>query len=580
MFKWPQILAIVCFVGAAVVPAFGSPYMVTVLFFLLTSLVLAQSWNWVGGDMGYINLAHGVHFGLGAYTLSILLSLGVPLILSFAAAALISAGVAALLAYPLFRMRGHYFAFGTLAIVPLAELLAFNLRSLTKGADGISLPPVNSQVTSYYIALSLAGLVVLLSIALSRSSFGLALRCIKNDEEVSEAIGLRTFPVKVKTLAASSAFAALAGATYAFQLGFIDPPSVLGLSVALAPIVMALFGGSGLLWGPAVGVLLLGSAQQILLVQVSAYQVALYGCAILLIGRFMPDGVLRSDWLHRRVSWLHALLQSRKPALANPVPDVTEHPPVQSHKIARGKVLLRCDGVTMAFGGNTVLRNVNFTVRQGEILGLVGPNGSGKTTLFNCISGIYRPKSGQVTFDGVNVAALRRDEAARLGIARTYQIPRPFADMTVIENIEAAVIFSGSDAAGTRESALRIAVYVGLGGKLPVRADTLSTQERKILEFARALACRPRLLLVDEVASGLTPVELQRFIKMLRQIRDEFGITIIWIEHILGALSQAVDRVIVLEQGALIADGSANDVFSNDRVRRSYLPSAIVAVGD
>lgn len=579
MLNWPKILAVFCFVGAALVPAFGSPYLVTVFFFLLTSLILAQSWNWVGGDMGYINLAHGVHFGLGAYAFSIPFSLGVPLVLSFVAAALISAGVAALFAYPLFRMRGHYFAFGTLAMVPLAELLAFNLRGLTKGADGISLPPVNSQLTSYYIALGLAVLVVLLSIALSRSRFGLALHCIRNDEEVSEAIGLRTFPVKVKTLAASSAFAALAGATYSFQLGYIDPPSVFGLSVALAPIVMALFGGAGLLWGPAVGVLLLGTGQQILLVQVSAYQIALYGCAILLIGRYMPGGVLRSEWLRRRACWLHELLQLNKPALANAEPNVTDHPPIQSQEITRGSVLLRCEGVTMAFGGNTVLKNVNFSVRQGEILGLVGPNGSGKTTLFNCIAGIYRPKAGQITFDGINVATLRRDEAARLGIARTYQIPRPFADMTVIENIEAAVIFSGFDASAPRESALRIAAYVGLGGRLSVRADTLSTQERKILEFARALACKPRLLLVDEVASGLTPLELERFIKMLRQICDEFGVTIIWIEHILGALSQAADRVIVLEQGALIADGRANEVFNDERVRRSYLDSAVV-VGD
>lgn len=552
-------------------PSISSVYITNVAFFLLISLALAQSWNWVGGDMGYIDLGHGVYFGVGAYAFSIAIVAGYTPLSCLAFVAMANAVLAGILAFPLFRMRGHYFAFGTLALIPLAELLAFNFRGVTGGADGIVLPTTSSQLTSYYGALILAVCAVALSLIVAQSKLGNMLRCIRNDEAVAETIGVRILPIKVMTYVASSVFAALAGAIFVHQLGFTDPPTVFGLSVALAPIVMALFGGAGLVLGPAAGVLLLGVAQQFMLVQFTSLQVVLYGAAILLIGRFMPGGVLRAKHIGAIVSRIGG--KYAPPAVLGA--PTCDQPIIQAHPVAKGRMLLSCENVCMSFGGNTALSGIDLNVMQGEIVGLVGPNGSGKTTLFNCISGIITPKGGCIRFDGVQTSGLRRDKVSRLGIARTFQIPRPFSDMTVLENIASSVMFSPRlvrrDGGRIEEVARSVAAYVGLSDKLALRADSLSTQERKILEFARALGIQPRLILIDEVASGLSPAELRRFVGMIRRTRDELGITVIWVEHIIGALSQVADRIVVLEQGKVIANGSSRDVFGDKRVRESYL---------
>lgn len=182
-------------------------------------------------------------------------------------------------------------------------------------------------------------------------------------------------------------------------------------------------------------------------------------------------------------------------------------------------------------------------------------------------------------FAGQDLSRASRDEIARLGVGRTYQIPRPFGDLTVQENIAIPLMFS--EAPLSPRDAMREArsfiEYAELSHRLRDRADSLSVQERKALEFARALACKPRLLLVDEVASGLTPVEVQRFVEHIRHVRDRYGITVIWVEHIFSALEKVVDRVIVLEQGSMIADGPLSQVVKDERVLNTYLGSAAQA---
>jgi branched-chain amino acid transport system permease protein len=461
-------------------PAISSVYLVNVAFFLLISLVLAQTWNWVGGEMGYIDLGHGVYFGVGAYVFSIAIVAGYSVVLCFLFVAIVNAVLAGLLASPLFRMRGHYFAFGTLALVPLAELLAFNLRGATGGADGIVLPNASAQLGSYYSALGLAVIVVVLSVVIVRSRLGIMLRCIRNDEDVAETIGIRILPAKIATYTVSSIFAALAGATYVYQLGFTDPPTVFGLSIALAPIVMTLFGGAGLLLGPAAGVLLLGIAQQFMLVHFTSLQVVLYGAAILLIGRFMPGGVLRASGIRPLVDRLGDIFTSRSDFGATPLGD---RPAAKAVRGSKGGKLLSCKSVSMSFGGNTALSNVDLDVMEGEIVGLVGPNGSGKTTLFNCISGIIVPKAGNILFDGARISGRRRDEVARLGVARTFQIPRPFSDMSVLDNIASASTFSAGSAQGDSghvEAAARglAAMSAFLKSLTPVRTASRHKIER------------------------------------------------------------------------------------------------------
>lgn len=573
--------ALVAVAALAAVPVAGTAYLTTFLFTLLVSLVLAQSWDWIGGEMGYVNLGHFAFYGIGAYGFSILLVAGVPLPLCFVAAVAVTGALAALLSFPLFRLHGDYFAFATLALLPLTELLAFNFVPLTGGSDGIVLPPHYVLAPAYWMILALAVATLATTRLLVRSRFGYAMKGIRNDEQAAEVVGIRIFPVKLRVMVLTASFAALAGSIQAWQLSYIDPPTVFGLGVALVPVSMALLGGSGLLWGPLIGVILLSAAQQWLLVNITMLQATVYGAVILLIGRFMPGGLLRAAVVRRlpllgRLSREHHERLSAAGAMPAALSTVL---PLPRLPVDGDRILLQTRGLTKAFGGNVAVNAVSLTIRQGEIVGLVGANGSGKTTLFNCLSKVFEANDGVVLFDGRALTGLRRDEVARIGIGRTYQIPRPFSDLTVCENIAIALMnrTDGLPVAEAMAEATQFAAFAGLGDKLGSRADALSLQDRKGLELARALACRPKLLLVDEVASGLTPVEVKRFVARIREIRDRYGITVIWVEHIFSALSQVVDRLVVLEQGTVIADGPLADALRNERVLNTYLGTAKVA---
>jgi branched-chain amino acid transport system permease protein len=553
-------------------PLVSGPYVVGLGFLLLVAFVLAQSWDWLGGEAGYINLGHFVFYGIGAYTFSILLVRGVPLPACFLAAGAASAMAAALLAFPLFRLHGDYFAFGTLALLPLAELLAFNLTPLTGGADGIVLPPKYVLYPAYYFVAILAVVALLTTGVLAASRFGYALRSIRNDELAAEVVGIRVFPKKLSVLVMSALFAALAGAAQAWQLSYIDPPTVFGLNVALVPIAMALLGGSGKRWGPLIGVIILFCLQQWLLVNITILQATVYGTVILLIGRFMPGGLLRSR-IVRNAPGLRALAGEYHHHVSAPRSALTsEDLPIARAAQDRGRVLLEVRNLTKRFGGNVAVNAVNLTIREGEIIGLVGANGSGKTTLFNCLSKVYDAE-GSIIFDGRDVRPMRRDEISRRGLGRTFQNPRPFGDLTVAENIAIALTYGpdGASLAEAFEAAAVFANFVGLTERLSTRADALTLQEKKSLELARALALKPKLLLVDEVASGLTPVEVRTFVGHIRALRDTYGITVIWVEHIFSALAHVVDRLIVLEQGNVIADAPLAEAMRDARVLKSYL---------
>jgi branched-chain amino acid transport system permease protein len=574
---------------AALVPIFGGAYPTTFLFTLLLAYIVAQSWDWLHGEAGYVNLGHYIYFGIGAYAFALANVNSLSVILSFVFAALFTGLIGALLSFPLFRLRGDYFAFATLALLPLFELLASNLPSITRGVDGIPLPPgtasiagIDVKMYAYYVLLAVAVAVLLISMWMSRTRFGYALKAIRNDEQAAEVVGIRIFPIKLQAMALGATAAAIAGGAYAWSFRYIDPRTVFGLDVALIPIAMALLGGSGLLWGPLVGAILLSVATQFLILKLTILQFTIIGLAILLIGRFMPGGLLRVRWL-RRVPLLAPLGQEHHERVAFPAAPTAlfpDRPPLTSIAPDRLRILLSTRDLTMRFGGNVAVNKVNLDIREGEIIGLIGPNGSGKTTLFNCLSKIYEPVAGDIEFAGRSLRGLRRDTVSRLGIGRTYQIPRPFGDLTVQENVAMPLMFRGERPLSLRAAlpeAAQFAAYAGLGDKLAARADGLTLQQRKALEFARALACRPRLLLVDEVASGLTPTEVRRFIEHIREVRDAYGVTVIWVEHILSALTAVVDRLIVLEQGSVIADGPPQAVLRDRRVLTSYIGPSLKA---
>ena len=563
---------------------FGNAYLISFIFTILIYYILAQSWDWIAGEMGYVNLGHYCFYGIGSYAFGIFLVAGQSSLTSMALTGLITCSVAVMIAYPLYRLKGDYFAFATLALLPLMEVLAYNMSFITNGAEGIVFPIQKVTSLTYVLALALCFASFILTLLINRSRFGFALRAIRNDEEVSEVIGIKIFPYKVKVLVISAVFAGLAGALQGWQMSFIDPGSVFGLNVALVPIAMVLFGGSGMRWGPLVGVILLACIQQWMLVNLKMLQTTIYGLIILCIGRFMPGGLLRASWIkNNRI--LHFLSKEHHEYLINQLEKRVNQSSAKAlslqdilgvKKPNSQLLIFECLHITKSFGGNVALDDVSFTVNQGEIIGLIGANGSGKTTLFNCISRVFQPSSGQIRFLGQDLSNKSRDEIAQIGIGRTYQLPRPFGDLTVLENLAMPLMFGGKGMTPQKAliNARALADFIQLTDKEMFRSDSLSLQEKKAIEFGRALALRPSLLLVDEVASGLTPIEVNQFVEHIRTIRDQYGVTVIWVEHIFSALTQVVDRLIVLDSGRLVADGPLAEVLKDEKVIASYLGHA------
>jgi branched-chain amino acid transport system ATP-binding protein len=243
--------------------------------------------------------------------------------------------------------------------------------------------------------------------------------------------------------------------------------------------------------------------------------------------------------------------------------------------------MLSVSRLTKRFGGFTAVNEVSFELAQGEILGLIGPNGSGKSTTFNVIAGLYAPTSGSVMFDGAEIGGLPPNEVCRRGLARTFQIPRPFRKLSILENATLAAFYGASDRISRTEAekravdALRL---IGLPTEASARVDGLGAAGLKKLEMARALATQPRVLLADESLGGLDESEMNQAADMLRRIRDERGVTIIWVEHIMGVLMRVIDRCIVLDHGELIAQGKPSEIAHDRRVIEVYLGTDADAV--
>ncbi len=236
--------------------------------------------------------------------------------------------------------------------------------------------------------------------------------------------------------------------------------------------------------------------------------------------------------------------------------------------------LLRVEGLTKRFGGFTAVDSVAFTVAKGEIMGLLGPNGSGKSTTFNCIAGMLKPTAGTVQFEGQDIAGLPAEAVCRRGIGRTFQIPRPFRNLSLFENAVLAAHYGAGESIDREEAERRARDALRLA-QLPddehAQVGGLGAAGLKKLELARALATQPRLLLADESLGGLDTAEMQAAAEMLKRIRDERGITIVWVEHIMGVLLSVVDKVVVLDHGAVIFTGTAQEAQEDARVAEVYL---------
>jgi branched-chain amino acid transport system ATP-binding protein len=235
--------------------------------------------------------------------------------------------------------------------------------------------------------------------------------------------------------------------------------------------------------------------------------------------------------------------------------------------------LLEGRQISKSFGGIQALSQVDFSVEAGTIVALIGPNGAGKTTLFNAVAGAFKPSSGQVVFDGRNITGLPANAVCRLGMARTFQVTRPFGSMTCLENAMVAAVnrHPAKPRSFIEALAREKLALVGLADMEGFEARHLNVIQKKRLEMARALATEPKLLMLDEVLGGLNTQEIQQAVAFIRSLRDRLGLSVLWIEHVMGAVMQAAERVIVLDQGRVLMTGTPHEVVNDPRVIQAYL---------
>ncbi|MGP3667736.1 MAG: ABC transporter ATP-binding protein [Candidatus Bathyarchaeota archaeon] len=246
--------------------------------------------------------------------------------------------------------------------------------------------------------------------------------------------------------------------------------------------------------------------------------------------------------------------------------------------------MLQVTNLTKKFGGITAVNNVSLKIGKGEVVGLIGPNGSGKTTLVNLISGFYKPDSGKVVFEGADITGKRADERVKLGIARTFQIPRVIENMTTLQNVTYAVIGSKRfkekkmTLVEASEEALYYLDVVNLVRKRDILCKDLPIYELRLVELARALALNPKFIMVDEVMAGLNPTEADNVAKLIERLRNEFNLTIVWIEHVLRIIMKSVGRVVVMSEGRIIAEGAPHEVVKNVEVVKAYIGEEVVKI--
>lgn len=246
--------------------------------------------------------------------------------------------------------------------------------------------------------------------------------------------------------------------------------------------------------------------------------------------------------------------------------------------MSRGsETILEAQALTKYFGGSAAVKDVSFTAAAGEIVGLIGPNGAGKTTLLNLLSGVLQPSSGKVLFGGREVSGRKTHAIARLGISRTLQTPRSFPSMTVLENVAVGALFGhgAPSAAAAARHAQPLLDLVGLGARHDSPMASLNLQERKMVELARALAMSPRVVLIDEAMSGLNPTEIEESMRLIRRVREQTGVTIVWVEHVVKAIMGVVERIVVLDFGQVIATGTPAEIARNPAVIRAYLGAQV-----
>lgn len=598
--RMPRLALAAGIAAIALVPVVTpNTYLHNMLILTFVLAILASGWNLMA-DTGYVSLGHSAFIGVGAYTGGVLAArwevspfLVAPL--GGVAAAL----VALLLGLVTRRTRGAAFVIVTFAMLELLGLVARNWTSVTNGSKGFLMPLPTWDVRFqnwpfYYVLLALLLLSIAMSAAIKRSKLGLGLVAIRDDEDKAAGIGIVTPLYKSIAFMASAVLIGTAGTVYGYYVSFLDTSSMFDIVLSMELVLAALLGGRGTVWGPVLGAFILQPLSEVTNstlggANAGAIRLLLFGGLLVAVTLLLPAGILPTVAARLRARRSRGTQTPTGARLADssemPGPD-SSRPRVVDDDGREPADLLRVADVHRRFGGVTALAGATLAVPTGSITALIGPNGSGKTTLFNVLDGTYPPSSGRVFLGGRDITGLGRTQRAFAGIGRTYQLPRLFDNLTVLENVAAASrtfrlstlvrsAVSGTEAARATE----LLTFVGMGAYLTVTATELSYGQRKLVELAQVLMLDPAVILLDEPAAGINPTLIRRLAAMVRAL-NESGRTFLIVEHDMQFVLSLCDPVVVLARGTVLASGAPAEISRDPAVQEAYLGDDVVVEPD
>ena len=572
------LVAVAAFAIAIFYAAVADSYAVFLIATISLTAIACIGLNVLLGLAGQISLGHIGFMAIGAYTTVLLMEkAGWPYLAATAGAIVLVSIVGGLLALPALRVRGPYLAMVTIAFGFIVEHVTIEWRDLTGGGNGLMLsaPP---SVFGYALSersLAIAGIVLVfaglfLFERLKRSGWGYAMRAARDTEVATRSLGIDLVQVRAVAFVISAAAMALAGALFAPLQGYISPSSFPFLQSVLL-LFGVMVGGAGSALGPVIGaalVVLLPEA----LSDLAEYRLLAFGVLLFVVLRAAPSGIVGL------VEQLAAKFRPARKPVAEPAIAAAhvDAAILETHNAAG----LDVTDLSISFGGVRAVQGVSFRAAPGAVTSIIGPNGAGKTSALNLLCGFYRPQAGTVMLGDRDVTGMTSHLLARVGVARTFQTTQLFGSLTILENILLAErvgrlggLVSALRNAETEGFARLLLRFAGVDGDVDRLADSLSHGEKRLVEIARALALRPRILLLDEPAAGLSKGDKQRLTARLRRIAD-LGIAVIIVEHDMPMIMSLSDLIVVLDGGKRIAIGDATAIRNDPAVRKAYLGDA------